>query len=267
MSWSERLGRPALDRRRAGHAFSAIFRRSTHVLREPVAAQVGQTPLTPAKPSCRLIWVYMQNTTASGAGPSGGCGCDASQIGGVTMPRPVKPRWVEFSPGVTYFKPAGVRMRDLEEVVLGLDEVEAIRLKDLIGLDQEQCAERMGIAQSTFQRVLTIARNKIASALIEGKALRVEGGNYLISPLFFTCTKCGSEWKNEDRNLSEPACPECGCKDVVGARVHPDQLQTVGPGGGPGGGRGRRNGHRHGHGHGNGPGRSPGPGFGRRRGP
>lgn len=184
------------------------------------------------------------------------------------MPRPVKPRWVEFSPGVTYFKPAGIRIRDLEEVILGLDEVEALRLKDLIGLEQEQCAERMGIAQSTFQRVLTAARNKVASALIEGKALRVEGGNYLISPLIFTCTMCGSHWKNEDRYLSDPECPECGSKDVVSARGHSDQFHTVGPAptpggdpagspfGGPGSGRRRRMGsrHRHGHGRGNGPG-------------
>ena len=98
------------------------------------------------------------------------------------MPRPVKPRRVEFGPEATYFKPAGVRMRDLAEVRLGLDEVEAIRLKDLVGLEQEECAARMGVAQSTFQRILTAARNKVASALIEGKALRVEGGNYLISP-------------------------------------------------------------------------------------
>lgn len=174
------------------------------------------------------------------------------------MPRPVKPRWVEFSPGVAYFKPAGIRMRDLEEVILGLDEVEALRLKDLVGLEQEQCAERMGVAQSTFQRILTTARNKVASALIEGKALRVEGGNYLISPLILTCKKCGSEWKNEDRNLSEPACPECGSKDILSARGQPDQRMEVGPGSGPG----RRNGHGYGHG----PGRGPGPGFRRRRG-
>ena len=174
------------------------------------------------------------------------------------MARPVKPRWVEFSPGVTYFKPAGIRMRDLEEVVLGVDEVEALRLKDLIGLEQEQCAERMGIAQSTFQRVLTTARNKVASALIEGKALRVEGGNYLISPLFFTCGRCGSHWRNEDRYLSEPECPECGSKDVASTRGQPDKFHALGPGGGPfggpGRGRGRRMGARHRHGHGNGPG-------------
>ena len=178
------------------------------------------------------------------------------------MPRPVKPRWVEFSPGVSYFKPAGIRMRDLEEVILGLDEVEALRLKDLIGLEQEQCAER--IIATHLQRV-GAARNKVAGSL---KAKSQNEGNYLISPLIFTCTMCGSHWKNEDRYLSDPECPECGSKDVVSARGHSDQFHTVGPAptpggdpagspfGGPGSGRRRRMGsrHRHGHGRGNGPG-------------
>lgn len=162
------------------------------------------------------------------------------------MPRPVKPRWVEFSPGVTYFKPAGVRMRELEEIQLGLDEVEAIRLKDLVGLEQEQCAERMGVAQSTFQRVLTAARNKVASALIEGKALRVEGGSYLISPIVFTCVKCGSEWENKDRSLTEPACPKCGGRDIAASRIRPDSGEETGQGGDCG--RHRRKGHGHGRG-------------------
>ena len=73
-------------------------------------------------------------------------------------------------------------MAQLEEVVLGVDEVEAIRLKDYVGLDQEECAMRMNLAQSTFQRILTQARAKVASALVQGKALRIEGGNYLVSP-------------------------------------------------------------------------------------
>jgi predicted DNA-binding protein (UPF0251 family)/predicted RNA-binding Zn-ribbon protein involved in translation (DUF1610 family) len=158
------------------------------------------------------------------------------------MPRPVKPRRVEFGPEATYFKPAGVRMRDLAEVRLGLDEVEAIRLKDLVGLEQEECAARMGVAQSTFQRILTAARNKVASALIEGKALRVEGGNYLISPLVFTCEACNTEWTNEDRALTEPECPKCGNKKLTSSRV---PLEPQGEAG-----FACRNRHRHGRGRG-----------------
>lgn len=126
------------------------------------------------------------------------------------MPRPTKPRWVEFLPSVTYFKPAGVPMAELEEVTLGVDEVEAIRLKDYLGLDQEECATRMNLAQSTFQRILTQARAKIASALVDGKALRIEGGNYLVSPFTFECKDCSYEWQNTGQHLDTPACPNCG---------------------------------------------------------
>ena len=79
-------------------------------------------------------------------------------------------------PGATYFKPAGVPMRDLEEVVVALDELEALRLADLEALYQEQAAARMNISRPTFARVVEAARRKVADALIHGKALRLEGG-------------------------------------------------------------------------------------------
>lgn len=126
------------------------------------------------------------------------------------MPRPVKPRWVEFLPCVTYFKPAGVPRAQLEEVVLGVDEVEAIRLKDYVGLEQEECAMRMNLAQSTFQRILTQARAKVASALVQGKALRIEGGNYLVSPFTFECRDCKHEWEHSDKSIDGTTCPKCG---------------------------------------------------------
>ena len=82
------------------------------------------------------------------------------------MPRPPKCRRVEFLPDVTYFKPAGIPLRALEEVRLSVEEAEAIRLKDLEGLEQEQCAERMNISRPTFQRVLASGRQKMADALL-----------------------------------------------------------------------------------------------------
>lgn len=94
------------------------------------------------------------------------------------MPRPPKCRRVEFVPEITYFKPAGVPMVDLEEVSLTVEELEAIRLKDLESLEQEVCAERMQISRPTFHRILVSARNKIAQALVSGNAIRVEGGNF-----------------------------------------------------------------------------------------
>jgi predicted DNA-binding protein (UPF0251 family) len=94
------------------------------------------------------------------------------------MPRPRRCRRVRFLPGVNYFKPARIPMRELEEVILTVDEFEAIRLKDLEGLDQSEAAERMKISQPTFFRLLNSARKKIADALVSGKAIRIEGGKY-----------------------------------------------------------------------------------------
>lgn len=94
------------------------------------------------------------------------------------MPRPAKYRMVEREPVHTVFKPAAVPMHQLEEVVITVEGMEAIRLKDLLGLEQEECAECMHVSRATFQRLLTTARESIARALIEGKALRIEGGKY-----------------------------------------------------------------------------------------
>lgn len=94
------------------------------------------------------------------------------------MPRPRIPRRVWFQPAVTYYKPAGIRMVSLEETILTVDEFEAIRLKDYEGLDQTEAAKKMGISQPTFQRIYESARKKIADALVNGKAIRIEGGPF-----------------------------------------------------------------------------------------
>jgi len=92
------------------------------------------------------------------------------------MGRPPIQRVVRGSPRAVYYKPRGVPLRFLDEVVLGLDEVEAIRLADLEGLDQEQTGARMGVSRQTVGRTLEIAHRKVAEALIQGKAIRIEGG-------------------------------------------------------------------------------------------
>lgn len=119
-------------------------------------------------------------------------------------------------PIATYFKPAGVPLSVLDEVSLGIDELEAIRLKDLEGLDQEEAAKRMNLSQSTFQRLLSAAREKVARALVEGRALRIVGGHYQIVPRILSCAACGYRWENpapESASLPE-ACPECGSHEV-----------------------------------------------------
>lgn len=94
------------------------------------------------------------------------------------MPRPRRCRRVWFEPNVTYFKPAGVRMIDLEESILTVDEFEAVRLKDLEGLNEIDAAKKMNISQPTFNRLLSSARKKIADAIVNGKAIKIFGGHY-----------------------------------------------------------------------------------------
>jgi len=94
------------------------------------------------------------------------------------MPRPFICRRVWFKPGITYFKPVGVPISGLDEVVLTVDEIEAVRLKDYEEMDQVKAAKKMNISQPTFHRLIVNARKKIADALVNGKAIRIEGGNY-----------------------------------------------------------------------------------------
>ena len=103
------------------------------------------------------------------------------------MPRPFRCRYVASIPNVTYFKPAGIPLRDLEEVRLSVEEAEEVRLKDLEGLEQVQGAVKMNISRPTFQRVLASARKKIADALLNGKAIRIEGGNFEVTSLSCKC--------------------------------------------------------------------------------
>lgn len=93
------------------------------------------------------------------------------------MVRPKRCRLIYSQPDITYFKPRGIPMTDLEEIIISLDEYEAIRLKDYENLDQESAAVKMGISQPTFYRLISSAHKKIADALINGKAMKIEGGN------------------------------------------------------------------------------------------
>jgi uncharacterized protein len=90
------------------------------------------------------------------------------------MVRPKMCRRLRFKPKAHYFKPQGISMHHLEEVVLAKEEMEAVKLKDFDGLEQIKASEKMNTSQSTFQRILISARVKIADALVEGKALKIE---------------------------------------------------------------------------------------------
>lgn len=89
------------------------------------------------------------------------------------MARPKKNRKIYINPQITYFKPRAVPLSQLKQVELELDELEALRLKELEDLGQKECAKKMGISQTTFQRILHRAHRKITDALIKGKAIAI----------------------------------------------------------------------------------------------
>ena len=92
------------------------------------------------------------------------------------MPRPHKNRIVSCPPGALTYKPAGIPAESVETVVLSLDEYEAINLLDYQGMGQETAAEQMGVSRPTVTRIYSSGRKKIAEALVEGKAITIEGG-------------------------------------------------------------------------------------------
>ncbi|MFW6273547.1 MAG: DUF134 domain-containing protein [Halanaerobium sp.] len=129
------------------------------------------------------------------------------------MARPTKDRIIEKLPEIKFFKPAGVPASQIETVEMTMEEVEALRLKDVKGLTQAEAAEMMSVSRPTFQRVLTSARQKAAEALTCGKAIRFSGGDYrLVRPGF--CPECGEKVRgrrghHHGANKNRSICPEC----------------------------------------------------------
>jgi predicted DNA-binding protein (UPF0251 family) len=128
------------------------------------------------------------------------------------MARPVKLRCVAQLPTTGFFRPAGVPVDVLQGVRLSVDEVEAIRLKDLEDLEQEECAEKMHISRPTFHRILESGRKKLADALINGKAIEIEGGNFELAQRRFRCGNDGHEWDVPFEAVAQRvplSCPVC----------------------------------------------------------
>ena len=94
------------------------------------------------------------------------------------MPRPRLCRRIWFNPEITYFKPTGVRISNIDEIILTREEFEAIRLNDFENIEQSKAAKKMNISQPTFSRLLECGRKKIASALVNGNAIKIQGGNF-----------------------------------------------------------------------------------------
>jgi predicted DNA-binding protein (UPF0251 family) len=148
------------------------------------------------------------------------------------MVRPKHCRRVGFLPDTKYFKPRGIPLSLLEEVILTVDECEAIRLADLEGLYQEQAAEKMAVSRQTFGRIIESAHKKVAEALVQGKALRIEGGEIDMPEMRkFRCSDCQHAWELPYGTGRPSDCPSCKSGNIhraqeergYGSRVRREQ--------------------------------------------
>ena len=149
------------------------------------------------------------------------------------MARPTHCRRVGSMPQSDYFKPRGVPLSALEEVVLTVDEFEAIRLADLEGLYQEQAAEKMKVSRPTFGRIIESAHKKVAEALVQGKALKIEGGDFeMASMRKFRCGECRHSWELPYGTGRPENCPSCKSGNIH--RAQEDRGYARGSGRGQG---------------------------------
>jgi len=127
------------------------------------------------------------------------------------MGRNKKSRIVKYNPEVNYFKPRGIPMFDLEEVILTVDEREALRLADYLGMSHEEAGQEMGVSRATFGRILEKARKIVADAMINGKAIMIEGGSFQVvgDSRRFNCRKCDHQWDEPFGTGRPKHCPEC----------------------------------------------------------
>lgn len=131
------------------------------------------------------------------------------------MPRRPRCRRVESTPCCAVFRPVGLKEAGSLEVVLQLDELEAIRLADAEGLYHEAGAERMGVSRPTFGRILAAGRRKVALALTQGLGIRVAGGVVAAGPEFggghrLRCAGCAHRWSVPGEAEGGHPCPACG---------------------------------------------------------
>jgi predicted DNA-binding protein (UPF0251 family) len=138
------------------------------------------------------------------------------------MARPEKNRNVFAPPIFKHFKPSGIRKNQLKNLLMSLDEYEALRLADHLGLEHNQAAEKMSISRPTFTRLISKARNKMAIFLMEGRSLQIEGGAVHFSQNNIKCLDCGNIYSDE-LNREMYICPDCGSdknEDIARAFGH-----------------------------------------------
>jgi len=100
------------------------------------------------------------------------------------MPRRRRCRYISKQPNICLYKPVSSTLREIDDVIIFIEEYEAMHLKDYLGLSQEECAKKMNISQPTFHRLIGSLRKKMSIAFIEGKAIKIEGGSFFMKSNF-----------------------------------------------------------------------------------
>ena len=138
------------------------------------------------------------------------------------MPRPKNNRFVYEPPLFTEFKPVGVAAKSLRRNSLTLDEYEAVRLADHLGLSHEEASEEMQISRSTFSRLVATARGKITDSLVSGKMLTIGGGNIHFRNNIIRCLDCGNIFRTKMNStlLKCPACHSSRLQNLAGGFGH-----------------------------------------------
>ncbi|NLJ97867.1 MAG: DUF134 domain-containing protein [Tissierellia bacterium] len=135
------------------------------------------------------------------------------------MGRLIKSRKVEFFPYIRRFVPSGEKsvdsgLHNVDEIFLKVEELESMRLKDIEGLTQQECADIMGISRQTFQSIIANGRKKVTMSLIEGKPINIGGGNYSFKFCRLRCKSCNRTYDikyMKDKNI----CPSCNSPKIV----------------------------------------------------
>jgi predicted DNA-binding protein (UPF0251 family) len=110
---------------------------------------------------------------------------------------------------VTFFKPQGIPLKNLDHAHITVDELEALRLSDYEGLSHEVVAQQMKVSRPTVTRMLAKAHRAVADALVNGKAIRIEGGDYCLEGLDACCPRCGQRLPGAPELEDAPLCKKC----------------------------------------------------------
>ncbi len=131
------------------------------------------------------------------------------------MARPQKCRKISNPPKMKGFRPYGMPQCRIEPVVLKFEEYESIKLVNYDGLHQDQAAEHMNVSRPTFTRIYNKALKQIAKSFVEGKAIEIEGGNYLLEKEWYRCKKCNKLIEGLENHLECKDCTAFGENELI----------------------------------------------------